>query len=77
MNLLCAGCWADVEPEPKPEAEPKLEGESKLEPEAGRQTGQPWELALARFWDYLRWVQTMSEQVQEDVLSNRVIQELT
>lgn len=65
MNLLCAGCWADVEPE------------LKLEPEAGWQTGQPWELALARFWDYLRWVQTMSEQVQEEMLSNRVIQELT
>ncbi|XP_004767704.2 apolipoprotein E [Mustela erminea] len=72
---LLAGCWADVEPESPLEGEPKPERE--LEPEAGWQAGQPWELALARFWDYLRWVQTLSDQVQEDVLNNQVTQELT
>lgn len=64
-----------MEPESPLEGEPKVERE--LEPEAGWQAGQPWELALARFWDYLRWVQTLSDQVQEDVLSNQVTQELT
>nr|XP_035979651.1 apolipoprotein E isoform X2 [Halichoerus grypus] len=90
---LLAGCWADVEPESplqgklepdleselEPELEPKreLEQEVEAEAEAGWQAGQPWELALARFWDYLRWVQTLSDQVQEDMLSNQVTQELT
>lgn len=76
---LLAGCWADVQPESplegEPEPEPKLEGE--LEPEAGGQAGQPWELALSRFWDYLSRVQMLPDQVQEEVLSNQVTQELT
>ncbi|XP_012508841.1 PREDICTED: apolipoprotein E [Propithecus coquereli] len=62
-----AGCQAKVEP--------------ALELEAGEltewQTGQPWEQALGRFWDYLRWVQTLSNQVQEELLSSQVTQELT
>uniref|UniRef100_A0A8C2UK50 Apolipoprotein E n=1 Tax=Chinchilla lanigera TaxID=34839 RepID=A0A8C2UK50_CHILA len=62
---LLAGCRADVEPE--------LEAQ---EP-AVWQSGQPWELALGRFWDYLRWVQTLSDQVQEELLSSQVTQELT
>ncbi|XP_030875265.1 apolipoprotein E [Leptonychotes weddellii] len=84
---LLAGCWADVEPEsplpgqPEPELEPELEPkrelEQEVEAEAEWQAGQPWELALARFWDYLRWVQTLSDQVQEDMLNSQVTQELT
>ncbi|XP_004694235.1 PREDICTED: apolipoprotein E [Condylura cristata] len=68
---LLAGCQADMEQEREaPE-------EVQLKPEPGRWQGsQPWELALGRFWDYLRWVQTLSDQVQQDLLSARVTQEL-
>ncbi|XP_037374068.1 apolipoprotein E [Talpa occidentalis] len=67
---LLAGCQADVEPELAPEEVP-------LKPEQGRwQGGQAWEVALGRFWDYLRWVQTLSDQVQQDLLNSRVTQEL-
>lgn len=70
VNLLCAGCQADMEGELGPE-EP-------LTPEQPRgQDSQPWEQALGRFWDYLRWVQTLSDQVQEELLNTQVIQELT
>nr|P0DUY5.1 RecName: Full=Apolipoprotein E; Short=Apo-E; Flags: Precursor [Dasyprocta punctata] len=62
---LLAGCQADVEPE------------LEVQEPAVWQSGQPWELALGRFWDYLRWVQTLSEQVQEELLSSHVTQELT
>ncbi|KAG8515330.1 Apolipoprotein E [Galemys pyrenaicus] len=65
-----AGCQADMELEMEPE-------EVLLTPEpAKEQGGQPWEVALGRLADYLRWVQTLSDQVQEDLLSSRVIQEL-
>lgn len=57
------------------EPEPQLERE--LEPEAPWQASQPWEQALGRFRDYLRWVQTLSDQVQEEVLNTQVTQELT
>ena len=76
-NLLSAGCWADVQSEPELERELEPKVQQELEPEAGWQTGQPWEAALARFWDYLRWVQTLSDQVQEGVLNTQVTQELT
>lgn len=70
VNLLRAGCQAEVEPEPEPEVQ--------LGQEWPRWQGsQPWEQALGRFWDYLRWVQTLSDQVQEELLSTQVIQELT
>uniref|UniRef100_A0ABI7Y791 Apolipoprotein E n=1 Tax=Felis catus TaxID=9685 RepID=A0ABI7Y791_FELCA len=69
LVALLAGCWADVEPEPQLERE--------LEPEAPWQASQPWEQALGRFRDYLRWVQTLSDQVQEEVLNTQVTQELT
>lgn len=65
---LLAGCQADVEPD----AEVQLGNEW-----AGGQASQPWEQALSRFWDYLRWVQTLSDQVQEELLSPQVTQELT
>nr|8AX8_A Chain A, Maltose/maltodextrin-binding periplasmic protein,Apolipoprotein E [Homo sapiens]8AX9_A Chain A, Maltose/maltodextrin-binding periplasmic protein,Apolipoprotein E [Homo sapiens]8CDY_A Chain A, Maltodextrin-binding protein,Apolipoprotein E [synthetic construct]8CE0_A Chain A, Maltodextrin-binding protein,Apolipoprotein E [synthetic construct] len=55
-----------VETEPEPELRQQTEWQS----------GQRWELALGRFWDYLRWVQTLSEQVQEELLSSQVTQEL-
>ncbi|CAK7300657.1 Apolipoprotein E [Vulpes lagopus] len=74
---LLAGCWADVQSEPELERELEPKVQQELEPEAGWQTGQPWEAALARFWDYLRWVQTLSDQVQEGVLNTQVTQELT
>lgn len=58
--------------------------ERELEPEVQERTGwqagqagQPWELALGRFWDYLHWVQTLSDQVQEELQSSQVTQELT
>ncbi|MCP6710880.1 apolipoprotein A1/A4/E family protein, partial [Klebsiella pneumoniae] len=41
------------------------------------QSNQPWEQALNRFWDYLRWVQTLSDQVQEELQTAQVTQELT
>lgn len=67
---LLAGCQADMEGELGPE-EP-------LTPEQLRgKDSQPWEQALGRFWDYLRWVQTLSDQVQEELLNTQVIQELT
>ncbi|XP_045387430.1 apolipoprotein E [Lemur catta] len=62
-----AGCQAKVEPALEPETRELTEW----------QTGQPWEQALGRFWDYLRWVQTLSDQVQEELLSSQVTQELT
>nr|P0DUP7.1 RecName: Full=Apolipoprotein E; Short=Apo-E; Flags: Precursor [Tapirus indicus] len=65
---LLAGCQADVEREP----EVQLGNEW-----AKWQAGQPWEQALGRFWNYLRWVQTLSDQVQEELLSTQATQELT
>lgn len=41
------------------------------------QANRPWEQALSQFWEYLRWVQTLSDQVQQDLLSSQVTQELT
>lgn len=64
---LLAGCLAKGEPELEPEVTVGLEWQSN----------QPWEQALGRFWDYLRWVQTLSDQVQEELLSSQVTQELT
>lgn len=66
VTLLHAGCQADVEEEVKLGQEP-----SKW------QANQPWEQALGRFWDYLRWVQTMSNNVQEELLGTQVTEELT
>ncbi|XP_024425163.1 apolipoprotein E [Desmodus rotundus] len=62
---LLAGCQADVE-------------EVKLgqEPEPW-QGNQPWEQALGRIWDYLRWVQTLSNKAQEELLGTQVTEELT
>lgn len=62
---LLAGCQADVE-EVKPAQEP--------EPWQGN---QPWEQALGRIWDYLRWVQTLSNKAQEELLGTQVTEELT
>ncbi|MCQ7614320.1 apolipoprotein A1/A4/E family protein, partial [Salmonella enterica] len=42
----------------------------------GGQASQPWEQALGRIWDYLGWVQTLSDQVQQELLNNQVTQEL-
>ena len=70
VNLLCAGCQADMEGELGPE-EPLTTQQPR-----GKDS-QPWEQALGRFWDYLRWVQTLSDQVQEELLNTQVIQELT
>lgn len=67
LNLLCTGCLAEGEPELEPEVTDQL----------GWQTNQPWEQALGRFWDYLRWVQTLSDQVQEELQTSQVTQELT
>lgn len=67
VNLLHTGCQADVEPQLEPE----------VQEQAGWQTGQAWELALGRLWDYLLWVQTLSDQVQEELLSSQISQELT
>ncbi|XP_028749661.1 apolipoprotein E [Peromyscus leucopus] len=64
---LLAGCLAEGEPELEPEVTDRL----------AWQSGQPWEVALGRFWDYLRWVQTLSDQVQEELQSSQVTQELT
>lgn len=65
LVTFLAGCQAKVEQPVEPETEPELR------PQTEWQSGQPWELALGRFWDYLRWVQTLSEQVQEELLSPR------
>lgn len=62
---LLAGCLAESEPEPG------------VTDRVAWQTNQPWEQALGRFWDYLRWVQTLSDQVQEELQSTQVTQELT
>uniref|UniRef100_A0AAA9TJ69 Apolipoprotein E n=1 Tax=Bos taurus TaxID=9913 RepID=A0AAA9TJ69_BOVIN len=67
---LLAGCQADMEGELGPE-EPLTTQQPR-----GKDS-QPWEQALGRFWDYLRWVQTLSDQVQEELLNTQVIQELT
>ena len=64
---LLAGCLAEGEPELEPEVTDRV----------GWQTNQPWEQALGRFWDYLRWVQTLSDQVQEELQTAQVTQELT
>lgn len=64
--LLHTGCQANVEEEVKLRQEP-----------TEWQPNQPWEQALGRFWDYLRWVQTLSNNVQEELLSTRVTEELT
>ncbi|XP_011830527.1 PREDICTED: apolipoprotein E, partial [Mandrillus leucophaeus] len=71
LVTFLAGCQAKVEQPVEPETEPELHQQAEW------QSGQPWELALGRFWDYLRWVQTLSEQVQEELLSPQVTQELT
>ncbi|KAF6287516.1 apolipoprotein E [Rhinolophus ferrumequinum] len=63
---LLAGCQADVEEEMKLGQEP-----------AEWQPNQPWEQALGRFRDYLRWVQTLSDKVQEELLSTKVTEELS
>lgn len=63
LNLLYTGCLAEGEPE--------------VADELAWQSNQPWEQALNRFWDYLRWVQTLSDQVQEELQSSQVTQELT
>ncbi|XP_006901323.1 PREDICTED: apolipoprotein E [Elephantulus edwardii] len=65
---LLAGYHAEAEPEPEVQA--------GLE-QPGLQGNQPWEQAMGRFWDYLRWVQSLSGEVQEELLSTQVIQELT
>lgn len=66
MHLLRAGCQAEVEEVVRPTAEPEL-----------RPATQPWEQALGRFWDYLRWVQALSNKMQEELLSTQVSQELS
>ena len=53
------------------------EGELEVTDQLPGQSDQPWEQALNRFWDYLRWVQTLSDQVQEELQSSQVTQELT
>ncbi|XP_008156591.1 apolipoprotein E [Eptesicus fuscus] len=63
---LLAGCRANVEEEVKLAPEPEW-----------WQANQPWEQALGRFWDYLRWVQTLSNKVQEELLSTQVSEELS
>ncbi|XP_015352208.1 apolipoprotein E [Marmota marmota marmota] len=67
VTTLLAGCRAELELEP--------EVQEQTNWQIG-QTRQPWELALGRFWDYLHWVQTLSDQVQEELLSSQVTQEL-
>ncbi|XP_008047463.1 apolipoprotein E [Carlito syrichta] len=67
LVTFLAGGRADVEPEL----------ETELRKPAEWQSGQPWEAALGRLWDYLRWVQTLSDEVQEELLSSQVTQELT
>ncbi|NP_001076112.1 apolipoprotein E precursor [Oryctolagus cuniculus] len=62
---ILAGCRAQTEQE------------VEVPEQARWKAGQPWELALGRFWDYLRWVQSLSDQVQEELLSSQVTQELT
>lgn len=66
MPLFHAGCQANVEEEVKLAPEPEW-----------WQVSQPWEQALGRFWDYLQWVQTMSNKVQEELLSTQVTEELS
>uniref|UniRef100_G3UWW2 Apolipoprotein E n=3 Tax=Mus TaxID=862507 RepID=G3UWW2_MOUSE len=63
LVTLLTGCLAEGEPEVTDQLE--------------WQSNQPWEQALNRFWDYLRWVQTLSDQVQEELQSSQVTQELT
>ncbi|XP_006759620.1 PREDICTED: apolipoprotein E [Myotis davidii] len=63
---LLAGCQAHVEEEVKLAPEPEW-----------WQASQPWEQALGRFWDYLQWVQTLSNKVQEELLSPKVTEELS
>lgn len=65
VAAILAGCRAETEPE------------VEVPEQARWKAGQPWELALGRFWDYLRWVQSLSDQVQEELLSPQVTQELT
>lgn len=63
LNLLSTGCLAEGEPE--------------VTDQLSWQSNQPWEQALNRFWEYLRWVQTLSDQVQEELQNSQVTQELT
>lgn len=65
LNLLHAGCQADVAEEVKLGQEPDR-----------WQAKQPWEQALGRFWEYLRWVQTLSNKVKEELLSTEITEEL-
>ncbi|XP_054444565.1 apolipoprotein E [Pteronotus mesoamericanus] len=60
-----AGCQAETE-----------EVKVGQEPEWGLDN-QPWEQALSRVWDYLRWVQTLSNKAQEELLGTQVTEELT
>lgn len=53
------------------------EGELEVTDQLPWQSDQPWEQSMNRFWDYLRWVQTLSDQVQEELQSSQVTQELT
>nr|KAF6408980.1 apolipoprotein E [Rousettus aegyptiacus] len=62
---LLAGCQADVAEEVKLGQEPDR-----------WQAKQPWEQALGRFWEYLRWVQTLSNKVKEELLSTEITEEL-
>lgn len=67
LVTLLAGCLAEGEPELEPEVTDQF----------GWQSQQPWEQALSRLRDYLTWVQTLSDQVQEELQSSQVTQELT
>ncbi|XP_016068128.1 PREDICTED: apolipoprotein E [Miniopterus natalensis] len=62
---LLAGCQANVEEQVNLVQEPEW-----------WQSSQPWEQALGRFWDYLHWMQTQSNKVQEELLGTQVTQEL-
>ncbi|XP_004710616.1 apolipoprotein E isoform X2 [Echinops telfairi] len=68
VAALLAGCRADLEPE----MEVPLGAE-----QPGVQGSAAWEQALGRFWDYLRWVQTLSDEVQQELRNPQVTQELT
>lgn len=65
MHGFHTGCQAEVE-EVRPGQEPEL-----------WQGNQPWEQGLRRVWDYLRWVQTLPNKAQEELLGTQVTEELT
>lgn len=70
---LLAGCPTQV----ASDEELDLELSPQKSEVEGWQANRPWEQALSQFWEYLRWVQTLSDQVQQDLLSSQVTQELT